>query len=272
MNRIWSAGRLRRRIARPGPGAVRRRGAGAPAVWVGRLLQGGVLFLLLAGGAYGAVRVYRYVVEAPDLTVEEIRIKGIRALAAEEVAARAGVSRGDQILEIDLVAVDGRIEAHPRVASAVVRRILPRAIEIEVVERVPVALAARGSEMVGLDADGVLVPVYPEREQVRVPIVTGVPLDRFPLGAPAEHAGAAEALRCLSALPPGIRAQVSEVRVGTDEGVGLVLSGTGTFVRMGRGAYEEKVRRLAAALDHFAATGERKSYIDVRFQDVVTRP
>lgn len=277
MNRIWSAGRDRLRRGRLRPAAVRlrRRSAAAGGLWAKvlvRAAQAGVAVVALAGAGWGAVAAYRYVVETPALAVEEVRVLGVRAVGAEEIARLAGVRRGAPILGVDLAAVDARVEGHPRIASAVVRRLMPRAIEIEVVERTPAALANRAGEVVGLDPDGVLVPVYHERERLRLPIVTGVLFERTPLGGRVADEGVGEALRCLAALTPGLRAAVSEVRVVEDGGVSLVLSGSGTLVRMGRGGFGEKVRRLEAALDHFATTGERKEYIDVRFDDVVTRP
>ena len=275
--RVWSTGRSRKGRVRP-IGAVKRRNR-APSslvLWGGRAAQATAVLAAIAGGAYGAVRAYRYVADSPVLVVEEVRVKGVRAMAGEEVAALAGVARGDAILDVDLAAVDARVEAHPRVASAVVKRLMPKTIEIEIVEREPKALVNRAGELVGLDAAGHIVPVYKDRERVRGPIVTGVRVEGFAAGERVRDAGLEEALRCVAALTPGLQARVSEVRVTADgeaaPGVALILSGSGTYVRMGRGAYEEKVRRLAAALDHFAARGERKEYVDVRFQDVVTRP
>ena len=69
------------------------------------------------------------------LVVDDVIVEGRRRTTAAELLAAAGVSRGDNILELDLEAVRYRVEQLPWVKSASVRRrFFPNVIQISVEE------------------------------------------------------------------------------------------------------------------------------------------
>ena len=98
---------------------------------------------------------------SPYFALDHLRIRGYQRLDPATVRDWAGIPAGTSIWQVDPGAVARRLEAHPRVAGAVVRREWPRGLLIELQERPTAALlvepaAARWAE---LDAQGRILAV-----------------------------------------------------------------------------------------------------------------
>lgn len=230
----------------------------------GTLAVAAATVALVLGGLCAA---YDYAVANPRLAVERIEVRGNRVYRPEEVAARASLAKGEAILNLDLAAIEARLEADPRIARAVVRRILPDAVEVEVVERRPIARLRIGGEMYGVDAEGVPFPLIPSAEDVAFPALS---LERLSPKAgealPREVAGAA--LDAAAALPEDLAGRVSEIRVEADGGVILVLA-NGPTVRLGKQDLERRIGELAELLERPEAASA--SWIDLRFARPIVR-
>ena len=98
---------------------------------------------------------------SPYFALDHLRIRGYQRLDPATVRDWAGIPAGTSIWQVDPGAVARRLEAHPRVAGAVVRREWPRGLLIELQERPTAALlvepaAARWAE---LDAQGRILAI-----------------------------------------------------------------------------------------------------------------
>ncbi len=233
------------------------------------VIAGAILLAVIAGAGILLVamggKAYRYVVATDRLLVEELEVEGLAALTPEEIIRLAGIQKRVSILDVDLAAAAARVRTHPRVATAVVERHLPRRIVIRVSERVPVALIQQDGVIKGIDVSGTVVPLIPTRENVKGPILTGSITQASPELLQ-------DALTVLDLLRPDLVPRISELRMDNTGGVTLLTTGTPIVIRLGRGEMPGKVERLRAALKLFEERNEQKEYIDLRFQDIVTRP
>ena len=85
---------------------------------------------------------------------------GLQADIEQVIRRAVGETR---LMDVDLSALRGKIEAMPRVRSATVARVLPDGIFVRVVERQPVVLVRREAEaLVWLDEDAVEVGEFSE--------------------------------------------------------------------------------------------------------------
>ncbi len=75
--------------------------------------------------------------------VASVTVAGNRALSQEQILTLAKIPAGAALFHVPVRQVRQRLEAHPWIRYAYVRRRLPDTIEIRVTERVPVA-AVRG--------------------------------------------------------------------------------------------------------------------------------
>ena len=88
--------------------------------------------------------------------VQQVAVYGRRAVPEHEILELAGIQCGTALYSVSTAAADRRIETHPWIRFARVRRRLPDTVEIRVIEREPVA-ALRGSEPLMITADSVVV-------------------------------------------------------------------------------------------------------------------
>lgn len=147
------------------------------------------------------------------LGVDEIRVEGARTLGVDEVAAAAGIRRGQPLLEVDPAVAAMRARQAPLIADAVVTRSWSGRVVIRVTERVPVATVATGEEQVAVvDATGRVLGL------TATPPPDLVPVEGVVAPGVGEHleAPARDAVGLAAALGPGVRSRV--VAVGGDAG------------------------------------------------------
>ena len=111
----------------------------------------------------------------PLLDVDRITVRGAQRTSVEEVRRAAGVARGEPLLAVDGGAVARRVERLPWVASARVERAWPSTVEVQVTERVPVAVVQVTDERAAVvDAEGWVVSI--EERQADAPAQPEEPL------------------------------------------------------------------------------------------------
>lgn len=204
----------------------------------------------------------------PAFRVEKVEVVGTRFLAPDEVAARADVPPGASVWD-EPERWRLRVEEHPLVERARVRRSGFHALEISVEEVEPVALAAGTGTLRPVSADGVLLPLDPARHGLDLPILL---LD----GASADgdrlrggHAGTlVRALSRLQEEDPGFVGEISSLRILADGGieVRMVESTHAGTVLLPPGEPARALRRVELAL------GEQEGAVetaDARFRNQV---
>lgn len=88
------------------------------------------------------------------LDVDRITVTGADSSGRDAVLAVAAIPTGESMVSVDVSKVETRLEQLPWVAEASVSRSWPGTVDIEVTERVAVAVAGEGSAAVLVDAEG----------------------------------------------------------------------------------------------------------------------
>jgi cell division protein FtsQ len=180
---------------------------------------------------------------SPWLQVQGVEVTGNSQVSDAEIIRTADVPKGGALARVDLDAIAVRVRSLPAVKSVDVSRKWPHDVRIEVVERVPVAVVARGDGYVDLDDDGVTF-----NRLAKPP--AGLPL--VETGAAAEPSALEEAAHVVAALPDSVSTLVDHVQVDTVDEIMLVLR-DGRQVRWGSADQsEEKAQVLLALLDRKA--------------------
>ena len=144
------------------------------------------------------------------LKVGRVDVRGSHFLSEGEVRELLGPAVGENILGLDIDALKARLRASPWVADATVRRTLPDTLEVEIRERVPLALA-EVDRLYLMDAEGTLIDLYgPRTAGFDLPIVRGLARPRR-RGAPRPRRSAPAP--CCGDLGE-LAGEVSEVQVG----------------------------------------------------------
>ena len=111
---------------------------------------------LLAGVVAGSWEGYRRLVRMSYFRVAEVYVEGNLQVATDEVVASLGLPPDTSLLEVDLPTLSRRVLQNPWIKEASVRRRLPLALTIQVVERVPEAVFIADRRYL-LSADGVIL-------------------------------------------------------------------------------------------------------------------
>lgn len=169
-----------------------------------------------------------------------VRVLGARELPADVVRAAAAVQLGTPMMRLDTKAIETRVAAVLRVASARVRCSLDGTVRIEVTERTPVAVVRRGNGVHLVDATGTDYAAMP----VGPPDLPELQVARI---GPRDAATAA-ALAVLTELPEWLRVQVRSIAATSPADVVLRLDkgrGSGARREVRWGGVEEGDRKAA---------------------------
>ncbi|HVZ71784.1 MAG TPA: FtsQ-type POTRA domain-containing protein [Polyangia bacterium] len=241
-----------------------------------------VVCALVAGAVYGGRALVRHVVASPRFDLREIRADATLHISHDDVVELSGLSPGDHLLAIDTDAVAARVAAHPWVASVRVRRQLPSALAIDVVERRAAATALLGTLYL-LDETGRPFKRATLEEADGLPIVTGLSREQYTLARNASEAAFREGLSLLAAYRavdslsaahgPSSRPALSEIHIDPRAGFSLVFYDGGGEVLLGRGDWAGKLARLdeiLGALGPRGASALRAVHLDGPTHDRVT--
>ena len=201
--------------------------------------------------AYGAHRAYLHATTSSTFAIEAVDIAGVDRCSADEVNGLAGVSLGDNLIQLDADVVRTRVEQHPWVRSAKVTRRWPRRLAIEVVEHVPVALVALG-HLYYADAEGNIVKRRAPSERPSLPVVTGLSREEIEHGDGRGRARLVRALGFLddlSAELAGDAPAVEEIHIDRVMGLSFVPLGVETRVHVGHAPWRGRIKRWAAVND-----------------------
>jgi len=238
---------------------VRRRGRGLLGRGIVALQLGGVA-LVLVGSLWAG---YSKVMASERLKVGRVDVRGSHFLSEGEVREMLGPAVGENILGLDIDDLKSRLRASPWVADATVRRALPDTLEVEIRERVPLALA-EVDRLYLMDEEGTLIELYgPRTAGFDLPIVRG--LNGLDGQARADRAArAGDLLRDLRDLA----GEVSEVQVDARGELRLVLRGAGEVLRMGATPpYRKRLQTFLGLRKELAERCPHAEYFDLRFRD-----
>jgi cell division septal protein FtsQ len=129
-----------------------------------------VMTTLLLAVAWTVVpRAWGAVADLELFRIRQVEVQGLRFAQRSEIVDRLRLTPRNRVWE-DPAGWAGRVEGHPLVKQARVRRRVPGTLVIEVVERQPVALAATPT-LVPVDAEGKRLPVDPSERRLDLPVL-----------------------------------------------------------------------------------------------------
>ena len=204
----------------------------------------------------------------PAFRVEKVEVVGTRFLAPDEVAARADVPPGASVWD-EPERWRRRVEDHPLVERARVRRAGFHTLEIAVEEVEPMALAATTGTLRPISEEGALLPLDPARHGLDLPVLL---LDSASADGERLRGGDAGtlvgALSRLSEEEPGFVGKISSLRILADGGieVRMVESTHARTVLLPPADPARALRRVELALGEQEGAVEKA---DARFRDQV---
>lgn len=216
-----------------------------------RLVDVGLVLAVAAGFAVA--------LRSPLLDVDAVSVVGAEHTPTDVVLEQAGITAGDQLMDVDLRAAGERVAALPWVQEVRLHRGLDGTVEVAITERTAVARVGEGDTAVLVDRNGRALAKASDAPELAASVVRFGGLDATVTPGQQLPAGTAGALDLAARLAasPGLG---MELALG-DEITGRLESGA--EVRFGDATQlDAKVRSLRTVLDQVDLTCA--AVIDVR--------
>ena len=191
-----------------------------------RILRG-TFYLLCASGII-AVLVY-----SPLFTFQQLVVHGNVHLDENELCEIARIHYGQRLFELKTDEMTTNLLRDLRIESAVVRRQLPHKIEMDIVERIPVATVACDYGYLDFDRQGKVIASYRSLKGADIPIITGVKLRDLYIGDDNNDPQVAQAISFLARIDPTDIGEISEVSLRNPDAV-VAYTKTALPIRLGQ--------------------------------------
>lgn len=238
-------------------------------------------------GGFALYQVGSFFLYSPRVTLaslDQIEITGTHYLARQAITEKFAQDENRSVLRVPLDDRRAALESIPWVDHAIVSRILPDRLRVEIVERSPVAFLRNGADLGLVDGHGVLLD-RPVEGDFQFPVVSGIS-EATPASQREQRMGYyTQLMRDLTAVRPGAADHVSEVDLSDASDVRVTLAGlsemeiTGlddqgpVLVHFGTKDFDTKFRVLVDNISQWRASAGRVDSIDLRFsKQVVVNP
>lgn len=227
------------------------------------LVAGAIGYGVVVGGHAGDV--VAFVEDARDQAansvgfgIVDLRVSGHNQLTREEVLAAAQVTGRSSLLFLDVDAARERLKRNPWIGEAIVRKLLPGELQIEIREREPFALWQKDRHVSVIADDGTVLEGFVAPQLLSLPLV---------VGAGAET----RAKEFLTQLDrhPGIRDQVRAAILVGERRWNLRLQ-SGLDIRLPESDPAAALDRLASLDREVRLLGRDITVVDMRLSDRVT--
>jgi len=238
-------------------------------------------------GGFALYQLGSFFLYSPRVTLaslDQIEIIGTHYLARQTITEKFAQDANRSVLRVPLDDRRAALESIPWVDRAIVSRILPDRLRVEIVERTPVAFLRNGTDLGLIDGHGVLLD-RPVEGDFQFPVVSGLS-EATPAAQREQRMGYyTELLLDLTEVKPGAADHVSEVDLSDASDVRATLAGLGemgitglddqgpVLVHFGNKDFDTKFRVLVENISQWRASAGRVDSVDLRFsKQVVVNP
>ncbi|HKF50815.1 MAG TPA: FtsQ-type POTRA domain-containing protein, partial [Candidatus Acidoferrales bacterium] len=147
-----------RYLRRQKPVEIKRRKFGKKA-WQG-YLRAALVFVIVTAGAAALFAIGEFLLTSPTMALaspSQVDLTGNHFASRASILDIFSADRGKSVLRVPLAQRRAQIEALSWVERATVRRALPNRIEVEIVERTPIAFLRDGTDLFLVDKAGMIL-------------------------------------------------------------------------------------------------------------------
>jgi len=191
--------------------------------------------------------------------VDQVDVMGEGVLREQDVLTAIGVKPGDYLFSVDLKNAQQRVENISWVESAIVRRLWPDRIVVQIIERKPFALWQNEGDVYLVDLSGEVIERTTFENYRDLPLIVGA-------DAPVEYAQ----LQSLLAIYPEINQRVSTVVRHNTGRWDLIVDDGYMTIALPAEEPEAALQKLQLLQNQKKVLNRQISYIDLRLDDRIT--
>lgn len=212
-------------------------------------VSAGLFLLIVLSNLY--VLAHDHFVKSTFFAGKTVRVEGARRLLDKEIVDRAAVKKGANILSVNLTLARKRLEAHPWISHASVRREFPDTVIIEVTEHQGVAMVELHQRYL-MNTHGDLFKPYAPQDRLDLPVIQGLTVSDISFSGTYPRITDGEVLKVLhlgsragSVLP---NTMVRRILVDREVGTTLCVSDEEKTIQLGHSDYPAKYKNLKRVL------------------------
>ncbi len=235
--------------------------------WAPYALAGAVI---LGGGYWLKGRAAGLLAGIANLKLSRINVEGLHYLTEEQVLRETGVPLGQDMFQVDLEGICGRIRKLDWVEKVYAERRLPQSLLISIRERRPKALLDDGS-LYGVDGEGRVLSPSAALVRKDLPLISGLRVPADARGTTTLSTALRPALDFFVFLGKQDRVlaeDVSEVNL-SEPGCLKVTFLDGLEARFNPAVTESEMKRMAVVLSDLSQKGKNAGTMDLRYRNMV---
>lgn len=232
---------------------------------------------LMAGTAVAGLIVlaFRWAHSTRQLVLKDVMVTGNRYLETSELLQLIEIPDRKMLTRIDLKTLQTRMETHPYVKAARASRNFPSVLQIDVVERVPVAYINQ-SPFHLIDEEGVILPARDSGFDFDIPTLSGFnpAQELYPVGKVSLSQKVLEAVGYLNLIRrrfPTLYEDLSEVRINAGDEYVFYLAQYPTEILLGATGLPRRLHLLQefARTVSGVHTLHDYRYVDLRYDNQI---
>lgn len=243
-----------------------RREAFVGSAWPTRLRIGSVVAVVLMTvglAVQEGPRLVAAIADHPYFAVSEIVVTPTKHVRAGTLLESADLRAGTSLWRLEPAELEARLEGHPWIRRATVRREFPRRLVVDVAEREPVAILFL-EQLYYVDSTGTAFVKVGERDPLDLPFVTGVEAAILADERPYARHAIRQALRLLRSMAAaGLPFRISEVHIERERGITVFPVEPRVALTFGWSGFGTKLGRLGRVLEDFKGRERQIREIDL---------
>jgi cell division protein FtsQ len=219
----------------------------------------------------------RHMMTSARFAVKEIEVTGMKHRTPEEVMAKSGIARGNNVFGTDLDVAKAKLLSDPWIADAQLARRLPATIVIQVTEREAAAVVSVG-ELFLASRDGDLFKRVEPGDPVELPVVTGITAENVA----EDREGVKRLVRRAIDLsadydhsPLAGRLPLQEIHYSEGRGITMIVGRAGLRLVVGEPPFRKKLEQAARVISEVEKRGGKADAVmldnEARPERVVVR-
>lgn len=170
---------------------------------------------------------------SPIFVLRNINVTGNQFVSTEEICRIASIYDGENMFQLETDEIRETLLKDLRIEQVNIRRKFPSALDIEITERIPLAVVPCDYGYLDIGKDGTVLAAHRTLSEMPVPLVTGVELADLFVGDKVENSNLQPVLDYLDLLDDFSRKQLSEISIGNPEHI-VAYTNNSVQIRIGK--------------------------------------
>jgi cell division protein FtsQ len=216
-------------------------------------------FVLLVAFFFAFSRIYLFLITWEKLIIDDVEIVCQKQEIRKDLQHYIERKYLGNILLLNIGTLREQLATHTWIEDVHIRKIFPSTIQIEALERIPIAVLEKEGYYL-IDKHGVHLQKISPQDRPDLPVLFDA--NRFRRDFDQKLA---LAWKCLENLEASVRSQISMMDLTEYENVSLQFKNSATWLKLGDSHFEEKYRSYTKNLALFEKYGPLE-YIDFRYE------